>query len=110
MFRGTVNTFNGDVQMRRCHVTSDEREKEDIRPLTPERAVDLVRHVQPYTYRIDQRKAAGVLAGDVPSEFTLGGNSVDYNSLFVHLWAAVQDLQARVDALEKNAETPSLHL
>lgn len=100
VFQGNLNTFNGDVQMRRCHVTSDEREKQEIQPLSPERAVEMVKRIQPYTYQIDQRKAAGVLAGDVPPEFTLGGNSVDYNSLFVHLWAAVQNLQARVEALE----------
>lgn len=105
VFSGPRNTFSGPIEVRRCHVTSDPRAKTAVRPLVPSDSAQLVRQLPGYAYTIDAEPAAGFLADMVPPEYTrtrgVDYRSVDYNSLFTHLWAAVQDLQHRVDRLEQ---------
>ena len=77
-----------------CHVLSDPSCKEMTRPLEAKDSADLVRRIIPQSYTVDGRLAAGILADTVPKEYTspgpgTGGQlTVDYNSLFSHLWAA----------------------
>lgn len=112
VFTGGCNTFQGNVVVRRCHVTSDPRAKADLKPLDAGASSTLVRRIVPYAYTIDGEPAAGVLSDDVPVEYTRvisedGLRTVDYNSLFAHLWAAVRELQERVDRLTTPPPPPS---
>lgn len=104
VFTGGRNTFQGHITVRRCHVTSDSRHKEDLVPLSGPDSARMVRTVVPYGYTIDGECAAGLMAEDVPSEYTRespvdGTKTVDYNSLLAHLWAAVRELQGQVEEL-----------
>lgn len=113
LFTGAHNVFAGPVQVRRCHVVSDPREKTAVRPLAPAAGAALVRAVPAYVYELDGRPAAGLLASggggggpplppscEAPAAGGAGGpRSLDYNALLAHLWAAVQDLQRRLDTL-----------
>lgn len=104
-FTADRNTFDGVVHARRFQVTSDARAKADIQPLDGRSSAQLVGSIRPQSYLLDGQPAAGLLAQDVPASYTHaspedGTLSVDYNSLFTHLWAAVQHLQGRVDTLE----------
>lgn len=104
-FCATVNTFR-DIVVRRIHVTSDGREKGDVTPLSEDRADALVRATNTYRYVLDGRVAAGVLAHELPPEYTSampdGGLTVDYNSLLAELWTSVRRLLRRTDALEES--------
>ena len=86
-------------------MTSDARDKSDVRPLDPAVAARLVRAVPTYTYTIDGQVASGVLAEDIPPEYTQTGldgrRQVDYNALLANLWAAVQHLQGQVDEIQR---------
>lgn len=104
---GVNNTFTGprnvfrDVEVRRLHVTSDRSQKEDVRPLDPAAATELVRAVSPFLYRLDGEPAAGLMADDAPSEYVRrsagdGTLSLDYHSLVAHLWASVQHAHRRI--------------
>lgn len=64
VFTGSRNVFH-NVEVRRMHVTSDQRHKQNIEVIDPRLAADLVRTVMPRRYLIDGRPAAGMLANDL---------------------------------------------
>ena len=70
VFSGRCNIFQGDVEVRRCYFTSDPRSKDNVRCLDPATSAALVRSIQPYSYTIDGASASGMLADDVPVEYT----------------------------------------
>jgi hypothetical protein len=94
------------------HFVSDPRQKENTTSLTPEQAVQLVQNITPYTYNINNAMAsAGLMATDVPPAYTRttgdGMQTVDYNAMFTHLWAAVQHLiaeQGELRAMLRNGQ------
>lgn len=96
------------------HITSDPREKDNVEQLDLTEAARVVRAIPPHRYTIDGEPAAGLMADAVPEEYTHtntdGMKTVDYNSMFTHLWACVQHLQDRVDVLSQNALSLSLFL
>ena len=99
VFLGERNTFR-DVEARRICLTSDVRRKRDIRTLSRAEATDLVRRLSVFTYSIDNRRAAGVMALTVPAQYS-ENNTVDYISLLMHLWVSVQDIHQKIDQLQK---------
>jgi hypothetical protein len=103
-FTGDHNTFNGDIEVQRCNVVSDPRCKKSIHPLTDTAAKDLVEQVRPYTYTIGGRAAVGFLSDHVPEEYTTinpeGFRTLDYNSIFSHLWLVVQLHQQQLSRSE----------
>jgi hypothetical protein len=112
---GTNNTFTGDVNsfqnvyVQRIHVLSDENGKQDLRPLPDEEGTALVRRITPYRYDVQGKPAAGLLAQEVPIEYSNHGPDlmgVDYNSLMAELWASVRDAHTRLDALEAVTPVP----
>lgn len=128
-FTGPRNSFRA-VQAEEFQVVSDARLKRDVRPLDGRRSLALLRALQPREYRMmgadatGGRLAAGMLAQEVPVEYTAPLlhhhtppphvvaaqddtgpplRSVDYNSLLAHLWNAVRGLDRRVTELEAAA-------
>ena len=99
VFNGERNTFR-DIEARRICLTSDVRRKQDIRPLSRADATELVRRLSVFTYSIDSRRAAGVMANTVPEHYS-ENNTVDYISLLMHLWVSVQDVHQKIDKLQK---------
>ena len=109
VFTAPVNTFQ-DVVARRLHATSDPLRKSDVSPLPETEALALVRAVPAYRYDLDGRRAAGVLASDVPEAYVHrmpdGTRCVDYNSLVAELWAGVRDLTRRLEECERRLAAP----
>jgi hypothetical protein len=64
--------------------------------------LSMVRSITPYTYTITGAGAsAGLMADTIPSEYTHtsqnGIHTIDYNAMFAHLWAAIQQLAGDVE-------------
>ena len=112
VFTGTDNTFE-HIQARQMHFVSDPRQKEHTTVIPPQQAVDLVRSITPYAYHLNKATAsAGLMADDVPAEYMRttgdGMQTVDYNAMFTHLWAAVQHLiaeQGELRAMLRSGQT-----
>ena len=111
VFTGTDNAFE-HIQARQMHFVSDPRQKENTTVIPPQQAVDLVQSITPYTYDLTNATAsAGLMADDVPPEYMRttgdGMQTVDYNAMFTHLWAAVQHLiaeQGELRAMFRNGQ------
>lgn len=113
VFTGAHNIFRGPIEVRRCHVVSDPSAKADRRPLSPAIGAAVVAAVPAWLYELDGGPAAGVMADAsglpaaailpsirVATDAEAAPRSVDYNALMAYLWAATQELQGRVAALE----------
>lgn len=107
------NNFVGDnnsfykVTAQHLFLTSDRKQKANIQPIKHDEATRCVRNTKAYYYTIGERQAAGLMADEVPTEYTQnGGTAVDYMSMLALLWTAVQDLDAR---LEENKRRRHAH-
>jgi hypothetical protein len=103
-FDGEVNTFR-QVVVDRIQTRSDVRHKSQLVPADGASAAALVRRVPAYRYRMGGEPGAGVLAQDVPAQYTRrhpgdGSLTVDYQALFAELWTCVRHLQDRLDGLD----------
>ena len=109
VFTGSDNVFE-HIQVRQMHLVSDPREKENVHPIVPNQALSMVQSITPYTYTINNAgTSAGLMADTIPPEYThtsrSGIRTVDYNALFAHLWAAVQQLAGEVEELRATRGT-----
>ncbi|MDR6165573.1 hypothetical protein CWC48_14220 [Pseudomonas sp. S10E 269] len=90
-----------------CCPFSDERLKQDIKPLQGS-VDDLIRlHGVSYAYKIDKKKDIGLLAQDVQAVYpeivheTDGYKRVDYEKLVAPLIEAIRELNQRLKMLEE---------
>ncbi len=102
---------NGNV-LADAHLTvSDRRLKEDIRPIDPITAMNILRNVKSKTFRMkkDMRMRAGFIAQEVKEYADVAGwfdskkdiYSVDYDAMVAYLWMTVQTLDKEVQKLKK---------
>ena len=109
VFTGTDNVFQ-HIQARQMHFISDPLAKENVKRIVSGDAIALVRCIEPYTYTIcNSGTSAGFMADMIPPEYTRltpgGLQTVDYNAMFTHLWAAVQHLDTEVTHLKQCVHT-----
>jgi hypothetical protein len=100
---GPGNTFNfgGEIQAVDIAITSDERLKSDIKKIP--KALDKVKELSGYTYTINEKQSAGVIAQELlkvlPESVTTrddGYYSVTYHGLIGLLIEAVKELSEKV--------------
>ena len=104
---GTAFTFNGkivgtgDIEAADFVITSDERLKSDINKIP--KALDKVKELSGYTYTINEKESAGVIAQELlkvlPESVTTkddGYYAVSYHGLIGLLIEAVKELSEKV--------------
>ena len=100
---GAGNTFNfgGEIQAVDFVITSDERLKSDIKKIP--KALDKVKELSGYTYTINEKQSAGVIAQELlkvlPESVTTrddGYYAVSYHGLIGLLIEAVKELSEKV--------------
>jgi hypothetical protein len=94
-------TFGGEIQALDLAITSDERLKSDIKKIP--KALDKVKELSGYTYTINEKQSAGVIAQELlkvlPESVTTrddGYYSVTYHGLIGLLIEAVKELSEKV--------------
>lgn len=98
---GTLATFGGEIQCVDIGITSDERLKSDIKKIP--KALDKVKELSGYTYTINEKQSAGVIAQEVlkilPETVITkddGYYGVTYHGLIGLLIEAVKELSEKV--------------
>ena len=97
----TLATFGGEIQCVDIGITSDERLKSDIKKIP--KALDKVKELSGYTYTINEKQSAGVIAQEVlkilPETVITkddGYYGVTYHGLIGLLIEAVKELSEKV--------------
>ena len=98
---GNAFNFEGEIQADDFAITSDERLKSDIKKIP--KALDKVKELSGYTYTINEKQSAGVIAQELlkvlPESVTTrddGYYSVTYHGLIGLLIEAVKELSEKV--------------
>ena len=120
MFVKGAGTIDGSLLVKGVILSSsDERIKEDIRPINQDLCVEIIKSIEPKSYKrtdiISEHREIGFVAQDIKTLLSLDmpnlvkeipddtfGSiyAVDYGRLTTLLWGTCRNLLTRVEALE----------